>query len=158
MRLSMTHGQIAKQSEAECSNRYDVSTRLCIAIIAAKIGWLWETWYCKSDRGADPSLGLLPIYGAGGFMINGERSALECTALSLAIEFLGSKLFDPDRKLWDYSSQPLNLDGRICAKSAAFFLISYIICIPLFDYLESLDLLKPLALAIVGETMIRKVL
>jgi uncharacterized membrane protein len=131
---------------------------LCIAIIAAKIGWLWETWYCKSDRGADPSLGLLPIYGAGGFIIDGERTALECTTLSLIIEFLGSKLFDPERKLWDYSSQPLNIDGRICAKSAAFFLVSYVVCIPLFDYLQSINLLKPLALAIIGETMIRKAL
>lgn len=104
-------------------------------VVFSFLGWLWETVYCTIVNKKWQSRGFLfgpvcPIYGVGaigGFALLDIRAALQMPALTwwqvLLIAFFGSAVLEYAtsyvlEKLfhaywWDYSSFPLNLNGRI---------------------------------------------
>ncbi len=102
-------------------------------MIYAFLGWCMETVYCSAVRKRFVYRGFLygpycPIYGVGAKVINFVLGSVDtspaaditliffggmflCSAVEYAASFLLEKLFG--LTLWDYSSYPLNLKGRI---------------------------------------------
>lgn len=101
-------------------------------MIYAFLGWCMETVYCSAVRKRFVYRGFLygpycPIYGVGATVINFVLGSVDtspaditliffggmflCSAVEYAASFLLEKLCG--LTLWDYSSYPLNLKGRI---------------------------------------------
>jgi uncharacterized membrane protein len=97
-------------------------------ILYSFLGWVWETVYCFVTEGVLQDRGILnsplcPIYGFGALIVlfllgdvfNPVALFLSSGVLTCTLEYLTSyaleKLFHI--RLWDYSNQPLNIDGRV---------------------------------------------
>jgi uncharacterized membrane protein len=91
-------------------------------------GWVWETLYCLATERVllDRSMlngPICPIYGFGAIIVlallrdvfNPVAVFLSGGVLTCTLEYLTSvaleKVFHV--RLWDYSDQPLNIDGRV---------------------------------------------
>lgn len=105
-------------------------------LIYGFLGFIVETVYCSVGEGKFVQRGFLtgpiiPIYAFGALIIlyflKGFHSPYVVFILGViltsALEYIGSfimeKLFH--LKLWDYSTYPLNLNGRICLKNSLLF-------------------------------------
>lgn len=92
------------------------------------VGWVWETLYCLATEHVLLDRGMLngpicPIYGFGAIIVlvllrdvfNPVAVFLSSGVLTCTLEYLTSfaleKVFHV--RLWDYSDQPFNIDGRI---------------------------------------------
>lgn len=91
--------------------------QLALFEFGGRVGYVFEKLYTKdADRGCCPDSCFLPIYGAGSILVAGVPYYASPFILA-ALEFFGSKVFDKERKLWDYSDERFNIDGRISARS-----------------------------------------
>lgn len=105
--------------------------------IYAIIGYVIEVIYCSFGERRLVNRGFLhgpwlPIYGIGALLIIIAtapfiRSPLAVFVVTVivtsALEYLGSVILEQvfSIKLWDYSTYPLNINGRVCAKNSALF-------------------------------------
>jgi uncharacterized membrane protein len=110
--------------------------------IFAILGWILDTLYTSIGNrkiilsGYFRGVPLCPIYGFGGILLinnfalmsanNPVETILVTTFLVITLELVGG-LFSEHflgEKLWDYSKQPLNLDGHISAWHSFLWLIA----------------------------------
>lgn len=120
-----------------------VSQLLNLFFAASFLGWIYECIYCTVKTTRWQNRGFLfgpvcPIYGFGvlgafllfsaGGGLEGSRTewpvvfatcALGSAVLEYSSSFLLEKLFHA--RWWDYSSAPLNLNGRICLPATCGF-------------------------------------
>lgn len=156
-----------------------ISRYLILFVAISFLGWVWETVYALIMRGRWESRGFLygpicPIYGLGAVCLVGICHAIEASGLgapawwgvfliacigSAVLEYVTSwgleKLFHA--RWWDYSEEPLNIQGRVCLPATLAFgvaglLLMYCI-VPAVN--SMIDLLPPiwieaLALALAG--------
>lgn len=105
--------------------------------IYAVIGWICEFFYCGVIDKKFENRGFLfgpycPIYGAGALLIVYILQPLShsatglffytiivCTPMEYFVGWAMEKVFH--MRWWDYSNQPLNLNGRICALNSILF-------------------------------------
>ena len=139
---------------------YDVDTIVLTFFIYSVLGWICEVVYCSVPKKHFVNRGFLfgpylPIYGFGAtFVIVLLEpfydswpmvmilSAVITSVLEYITSFLLEKIFKV--KLWDYSTYPLNLNGRICALNSTLFallslFIIYVINTPVYSFLSSLN-------------------
>lgn len=139
---------------------YDVDTIVLTFFIYSVLGWICEVVYCLVPKKHFVNRGFLfgpylPIYGFGAtFVIVLLEpfydswpmvmilSAVITSVLEYITSFLLEKIFKV--KLWDYSTYPLNLNGRICALNSTLFallslFIIYVINTPVYSFLSSLN-------------------
>ena len=139
---------------------YDVDTIVLTFFIYSVLGWVCEVVYCSVPKKHFVNRGFLfgpylPIYGFGAtFVIVLLEpfydswpmvmilSAVITSVLEYITSFLLEKIFKV--KLWDYSTYPLNLNGRICALNSTLFallslFIIYVINTPVYSFLSSLN-------------------
>lgn len=101
------------------------------------VGWVYESIVCSVEERHFVNRGFLngpicPVYGFGGLLViyllydridNVIVLFLLCMVLTTALEYataiLLEKLFDA--RWWDYSSYPLNFQGRVCLLGAVVF-------------------------------------
>lgn len=101
---------------------------LCFALYSF-VGWAYESVYYTIQQKRPVNSGFLngcwcPIYGVGAFLISGllgeiknpvelflAGMLLTCT-LEYIVSWLLEKLFD--KRWWDYTGWPLNINGRVC--------------------------------------------
>lgn len=106
-------------------------------IIYSMIGWFYETMYCFLTSGVFRNRGFLfgpfcPIYGLSMLLMllicyDSNISFLglffKCAFVATAMEFVTSiwmeRIFN--RRWWDYSNMPLNINGRICLGATLLF-------------------------------------
>ena len=106
-------------------------------------GWIWETIYCTFKEKHFQSRGFLfgpicPIYGVAiitgqiiyectDFFDPGNISAVEIFLISFfgsaALEYFTSLYLEKRFHIrwWDYSTMPLNINGRVCLPASLFF-------------------------------------
>lgn len=139
---------------------YDVDTIVLTFFIYSVLGWICEVVYCSVPKKHFVNRGFLfgpylPIYGFGAtFVIVLLEpfydswpmvmilSAVITSVLEYITSFLLEKIFKV--KLWDYSTYPLNLNGRICALNSTLFallslFIIYVVNTPVYSFLSSLN-------------------
>lgn len=121
------------------------------------LGWIWEVVVYFAGHGAQTSLltvianlrGFLhgpwvPIYGVGGVLMLLLRDRfpqkplpffLSGMAVCGVIEFTTSWFLERvfHAKWWDYSSQFMNLDGRICLGGLLFFGMAGVVAVYLLE-------------------------
>jgi len=117
---------------------YDAAFVFVLFMTFSILGWFFECiscsiWYGKivHDRGflIGP---YCPIYGLGclyayGFLSRFEDNGILLFVMAIigtsALEYLTSVLMEKVYKArwWDYTDQPLNLNGRICLKNSIMF-------------------------------------
>lgn len=101
---------------------------LCFALYSF-VGWAYETIFYTVQQKKIVNSGFLngcwcPIYGIGAFLISGFLGNIEnpvklffmgmvltCT-LEYAVSWVLEKLFN--KRWWDYTGWPLNINGRVC--------------------------------------------
>lgn len=113
---------------------YSFAQWLFFFYIYCFIGWIWETCYVSVLQGKWVNRGFmrgpfLPIYGSGAIIV--LIFTLPVRTDAVAVFFIGmisatileyctgvvmEKLFHV--RYWDYSNQPLNLNGHICVTSS----------------------------------------
>ena len=108
---------------------------LCFAFFSF-IGWMWECVYYSIQQHRRVNSGFLttcfcPIYGIGGLLGLVLLGRVENTivlftlgmvvtgSLEYFVGWLLERLFD--RRWWDYTGWPLNINGRICIISLLAF-------------------------------------
>ena len=130
-----------------------ISSYFIIFIIFSFIGWVYECIYCAAKSGHWDNRGFLfgpvcPIYGVGitlgmfvfidSGLFPGKNtpfwqiyiiSALVSAILEYSVSYILEKLFNA--MWWDYSSVPLNLNGRICLPATLGFGIAGVISVKL---------------------------
>ena len=139
---------------------YSVDTIVLSFFIYSLLGWVCEVVYCSIPKRRFVNRGFLygpylPIYGTGATLVVVLMqpvigswplvfilSLLLTSALEYITSFLLEKLFHV--KLWDYSSYPLNINGRVCALNSTLFgllslFIVYIVNTPIQRFLFGLD-------------------
>ena len=105
---------------------------LCFFLIYAFAGWCLEVIYAAVSRGEFVNRGMLngpicPIYGFGFVFVIFALSPVEnnlpllfvlSTLLTTLLELAGGFILEKAFRIrwWDYSKEPLNLGGYICAK------------------------------------------
>lgn len=122
---------------------------ILLFFIYSFIGYLCEVVYCSVGQRRLVNRGFLygpylPIYGSGAMVVLftvGRFSEhwylvfLGGVVLTSAIEYFSSwameKLFD--LKLWDYSTYPLNINGRVCALNSTLFGIMSLVVVYLVN-------------------------
>lgn len=55
------------------------------------------------------------------FFINIIKTFITVTVMEYIIAFISEKLFD--KRIWDYTNEFLNIDGRVCLKMSIIFTI-----------------------------------
>lgn len=113
---------------------YTFSTWLFFFYFYCFLGWIWETCYVSVRKAKWVNRGFmhgpfLPIYGSGAivvliFTLPFRTEAVKvffvgmvsATLLEYFTGVVMEKLFHV--RYWDYSNQPLNLNGHICATSS----------------------------------------
>lgn len=154
------------------------SRYIILFVVVSFLGWAYETLFALIRRHRWENRGFLyspicPIYGVGALILIGvcrlmtgsEPAAMawwqvfliSCVG-SAVLEYVTSwgleKLFHA--RWWDYSSLPLNIQGRVCLPAALVFgvaglLLAYVI-IPLISKL--VDGMSPLMVDVVGVALV----
>jgi len=117
--------------------KYTVSSYILMFFLFSFVGWVWEVSYCMAQTGEFANRGVLtgpwlPIYGTGGvIMVLFLRKWLKKPVLtfalivtvSLTVEYFTALVLWVmwHKKYWDYSTEFLNLQGRICLKGGIAF-------------------------------------
>lgn len=115
----------------------DFNTYFLYIFIYSIIGWICEVIFCKIVHGNWTNRGFLsgpycPIYGFGALFIillltpfsnNPFLIFILSIAITTTLEYITSfameKIFNA--KWWDYSNEPLNINGRVCIGTALPF-------------------------------------
>ena len=139
---------------------YSVDTFVLSFFIYSVIGWVCEVLYCSVPRKKFVNRGFmlgpwLPIYGSGAmtvivllepFKSHWYLLFIFAVILTSSIEYFTSfaleKIFHV--KLWDYSTYPLNLNGRICALNSSLFgllslFLVYVVNNPVYSFVSGLN-------------------
>ncbi len=119
-------------------------------------GWLWEVMYHWFSRGELVNRGSMygpwvPIYGAAAVLITGLLSRwvdrpvfvfVSTLVVSAVLEYSTSLFFDKIKgiRFWDYSSDFMNLHGRIYLEGILFFGIGG--CVILYLLAPAADMLQ----------------
>lgn len=101
------------------------------------IGWVYESIVCSIEEKRLINRGFLngpicPVYGFGGLLVitllynridNVLLLFLGCMLLTTTLEYITAIILEKmfDARWWDYSSYPLNFQGRICLLGAVVF-------------------------------------
>ena len=127
------------------SGVYSVDTIVLTFFIYSLLGWVCEVVYCSVPKRRFVNRGFLfgpylPIYGFGAtfviVLLEPYRSSwplvfilgiLITSALEYVTSFALEKIFKV--KLWDYSTYPLNINGRVCALNSTLFGIMGIVTV-----------------------------
>lgn len=136
---------------------YTFSTWLFFFYLYCFLGWVWETCYVSVRKAKWVNRGFihgpfLPIYGSGAivvliFTLHFRTSAglvflTGMTSATLLEYFTGvamEKMFHV--RYWDYSNQPLNLNGHICVLSSlAWGVFSVLLTLYMHNPIERLAL------------------
>lgn len=136
---------------------YTFSTWLFFFYLYCFLGWLWETCYVSVRKAKWVNRGFihgpfLPIYGSGAivvliFTLHFRTSAglvfLTGMASATLLEYFTGvameKMFHV--RYWDYSNQPLNLNGHICVfSSLAWGVFSVLLTLYMHNPIERLAL------------------
>jgi uncharacterized membrane protein len=118
---------------------------LCYFIIYSFFGWCVETAFASAKSGTFVKSGLMygpfsPIYGFGAIILiitlkpfknNLALFFLSTMIITSALEYSTSFILETifKIKIWDYSNELLNLNGRICVKFSIFWGVFAIIII-----------------------------
>ena len=137
---------------------YSVDTIVLTFFIYSLLGWVCEVVYCSVPKRRFVNRGFLfgpylPIYGFGAtfviVLLEPYRSSwplvfilgvLITSALEYVTSFALEKIFKV--KLWDYSTYPLNINGRVCALNSTLFgllclVLVYVINDPIYGFISS---------------------
>lgn len=88
---------------------------------ASKLGYVWESYLTKDiNRGLKPKVKFLPVYGCGAVVSSLTKFGYEPLTLGV-LEYTTSVLFDKDKKLWDYTNEGPNINGRVSLHSLLLF-------------------------------------
>lgn len=133
--------------KAALLGEYSVGQWMMVFYLYSLAGWLWEVALCLVKERRFVNRGfltgpILPIYGFGALSIllccvpvqqNALLVALVGTAVASAVEYVTGWAMEAlfHVRYWDYSHQPLNLNGYICALSAATWAVfsAIIVCV-----------------------------
>ena len=117
-------------------------------IVYSFIGWLWETFYCSLKDRHFVFRGFLlgpycPVYGFGVSAVlllvpdTGNLFSLYLNTIVIVtvVEFIGSWILEKffNMKLWDYSTLPFNIEGRVAVPVSLFWGVGCIILIKLVN-------------------------
>lgn len=136
-------------------HKYPAMTVILLFFVFSFAGWVWETFFVYFQIGELVNRGVLhgpwlPIYGTGGvlfiLLMNRLRNnPLIVFILGMAVcgivEYSTSWFLETflHASWWDYSSSPVNLNGRICLEGLLFFgaagCIMLYFCAPVFNKL-----------------------
>lgn len=110
---------------------------ILVFFVVSAIGWLWEVfavWFLSGTLGDRGFLHgpWLPIYGCGSVLMIWMKEHLPekrglyfvaCVVISGVLEYFTSWVLEYvyHTRWWDYSNEPLNLNGRICATNLVAF-------------------------------------
>lgn len=113
---------------------YTFSTWLFFFYFYCFLGWIWETCYVSVRKGTWVNRGFihgpfLPIYGSGAIVVliftlhfraNAGLVFLTGMASATLLEYFTGVVMEKmfHVRYWDYSNQPFNLNGHICALSS----------------------------------------
>lgn len=101
---------------------------LCFALYSF-VGWAYESIYYTIQQRRLVNSGFLngcwcPIYGIGAFLISGLLGEISNPAelflmgmiLTCTLEYIASYILEKmfDKRWWDYTGWPLNINGRVC--------------------------------------------
>lgn len=134
---------------------YTLSHLFYFFMVYSFIGWCIETSYLSISKGMFVNRGFLfgpflPVYGFGALIVllllNPLRKNLLYlfigTVFSLSLlEYVTGYIFETffNRRLWDYSSKPLNLNGKIwVGSSLAWGILGVFIITNLHPFIERL--------------------
>ena len=133
--------------KAALLGEYSVGQWMMVFYLYSLAGWLWEVALCLVKERRFVNRGfltgpILPIYGFGALSIllccvpvqqNALLVALVGTAVASAVEYVTGWAMEAlfHVRYWDYSRQPLNLNGYICVLSAATWAVfsAIIVCV-----------------------------
>ena len=111
---------------------FSISTYFVWFILFSFLGWVWETIFCSFRTHHFQNRGFLfgpicPIYGSSAILFIAAMSVfpedlpnwalfLIFAAGSAVVEFATSWYMEKrfHARWWDYSNEPLNIQGRIC--------------------------------------------
>lgn len=152
---------------------YSVDTIVLSFFIYSVLGWICEVVYCSVPKKKFINRGFLygpylPVYGFGAtfvvVLLQNFTShwylvfifgVLITSVLEYFTSFALEKLFKV--KLWDYSTYPLNINGRVCALNSTLFGILSLILVyginrPVYSFLSSMNttLVNILSLVVVA--------
>lgn len=152
---------------------YSVDTIVLSFFIYSVLGWICEVVYCSVPKKKFINRGFLygpylPVYGFGAtfvvVLLQDFTShwylvfilgVLITSVLEYFTSFALEKLFKV--KLWDYSTYPLNINGRVCALNSTLFGILSLILVyginrPVYSFLSSMNttLVNILSLVVVA--------
>lgn len=152
---------------------YSVDTIVLSFFIYSVLGWVCEVVYCSVPKKKFINRGFLygpylPVYGFGAtfvvVLLQDFTShwylvfifgVLITSVLEYFTSFALEKLFKV--KLWDYSTYPLNINGRVCALNSTLFGILSLILVyginrPVYSFLSSMNttLVNILSLVVVA--------
>lgn len=117
-------------------------------IVYSFIGWIWETFYCSLKDRHFVFRGFLlgpycPVYGFGVSAVlllvpdTGNLFSLYLNTIVIVtvVEFIGSWILEKffNMKLWDYSTLPFNIEGRVAVPVSLFWGVGCIILIKLVN-------------------------
>ena len=117
-------------------------------IVYSFIGWIWETFYCSFKDRHFVFRGFLlgpycPVYGFGVSAVlllvpdTGNLFSLYLNTIVIVtvVEFIGSWILEKffNMKLWDYSTLPFNIEGRVAVPVSLFWGVGCIILIKLVN-------------------------
>jgi len=131
----MGGNELLEQIKAMLLEEYSVSQWVLLFFLYSFCGWCWEVflYLVKERRFVNRGFlfgPILPIYGFGAVGIlltcvpvegNMALVALVGTIAASLLEYVTGFLMESifHVRYWDYSQRPLNLNGYICALSAA---------------------------------------
>lgn len=152
---------------------YSVDTIVLSFFIYSVLGWVCEVVYCSVPKKKFINRGFLygpylPVYGFGAtfvvvllqdFTAHWYLVFIFGVLITSVLEYFTSfaleKLFKV--KLWDYSTYPLNINGRVCALNSTLFGILSLILVyginrPVYSFLSSMNttLVNILSLVVVA--------
>lgn len=118
---------------------FSISTYFVWFILFSFLGWVWETIFCSFRTHHFQNRGFLfgpicPIYGASALLFIAVESVMPenlpnwarfliFAAGSAVVEYVTSWYMEKrfHARWWDYSNEPLNIQGRICLPATVGF-------------------------------------
>lgn len=152
----------------------NIAKYFLVYVIYSVGGWIMEEIHCSIKEKKIVDRGFLigpvcPIYGFGGLVMTLALTkfkfspvAVFClgTIMCAFIEYFTSLVMEKIFKArwWDYSKEPLNLNGRICIRTLIPFglfglIIIYLINPIIFKYLNAIQYKEVIVLSIVIATI-----
>ena len=160
----MGGNELLEQIKAMLLEEYSVSQWVLLFFLYSFCGWCWEVflYLVKERRFVNRGFlfgPILPIYGFGAVGIlltcvpvegNMALVALVGTIAASLLEYVTGFLMESifHVRYWDYSQRPLNLNGYICALSAATWAVFSVIIVSVVNpFVKNYIYMIPLTMA-----------